>query len=140
MKKSEKLNKFIRIYLILAVITGVVGILFMFRPSILYLKGTFLYSIFAFLILLGHIVMVTFTLFSFYALIKFLKEKVNRILLVLPIIEIIEFLIGAVFGIIIIANQFQDKTVSFATQPYDIAVSIFYIVFASYLLYRFRKK
>lgn len=140
MKKSEKTNKFTRIYLIYAVVIGILGILFLFRPMILSLQGTLLYSVLASLILVGHVLAVGFTVISFYALFKFLKEKINKIFLIIPIIEIIEFLIGAVLGIIIIVNQFQDKTVSFRTLPYDITVSVFFIIFASYLLYRFKKQ
>jgi len=135
MKSKQK--KFLRVYLALSIFFALLSLFeFFVRGSISYVGG--LISLKSIGLILGIIGLGSLAYFviSVYALIIFVKNRMHKFTLVIPIIEIATFSISIALAIL---NIWINTTLIFARiRPINLPIDIFYIAFSIYLLRKFK--
>lgn len=143
MKKNtnKNENQFLKFYLKITIIIGILGIIYPFRTSLVFLRESILYYVLGIFVVLITLLLWGYTLLSIYALIRFVKSKSDKLFMIIPIVEIISSIMGIILAIS--SGIFlKDAGASFRTFTFlfDVLIGIFFIAFASYLLIKKSKK
>ena len=126
----EKKLKFLRIYLILTLVFGVIGL----SDSILSLLKI---SSLTYSIILGTLSFVFF-FFNIFALVHIMQEKLEKITWVLPTYHILTTILFTILGIILSLAGLLNQIAIFLLIIIGLLSSIFEIGFSVYLLKRFK--
>ena len=126
----EKKLKFLRIYLILTLVFGVIGL----SDSILSLLKI---SSLTYSIILGTLAFVFF-FFNIFALVHIMQEKLEKITWVLPTYHILTTILFTILGIILSLAGLLNQIAIFLLIIIGLLSSIFEIGFSVYLLKRFK--
>lgn len=137
--KKESKSKFLKIYLYFSIISSFLAFLLEFKTNLLLnLKEGLLYSLIGFIIGIFSLLLFAYTIISIYALVNFIRNKLNKLTLVIPIVEISTSFISILLGII---NIFIDVTSLFMGIRFlEVPLNLFIIGFAIFILNKFRKK
>jgi hypothetical protein len=125
----EKRMRFLRLYLIVAIIFALLGLL----DSILTLTGTLSTAYTYFISILA----VAFFIFNIVAVVKFLRNKLENIVLILPIYNIAMYIIFFAIGIHA-TYALTRESIFFYSAIVGLVTSLAELVFAGYLLRRFK--
>ena len=133
--KKERESKFLKIFLWLTIILGLLDVLSLFKGLWTYLLGSAWYSSLGVLIILIQVLSLIFLLVGVYALIYFWVKKFNKLTLVVPFILTLSLIVGIVVGIV-------RSLYGVSLEPFvffiDLTLILITIIFAIYLLRKFK--
>lgn len=127
----SKKSKFLRYYLIISIILSFLAILFHYRGNIIVLFSPQLIPFISFLFGIILLSFFLYTLVNIYLIFKFVREKLNLLTLIIPGIDILTTILG------FIIKKWANPFVIYFSYL-SIPLEIFIILFAIYLLKRFK--
>ncbi len=125
----EKKLRFLRIYLIITLAFGVIGI----SDSTLSLfdASSIIYSI-----IIGLLAFLFF-FFNIFALVHLMQDKLEKITWILPTYHLLSAVLITIFGVLMALQGLLTNNVIFSLGIFGVLSSTFEIVFSLYLLKRF---
>ena len=125
----EKKHKFLRIYLIITLAFGVIGI----SDSLLSLMKT---SSTSYTLIVGFLA-ILFFFFNIFALVHIMQEKLEKITWVLPLYHLLTAVLITTLGVFLSLKGLLTANVIFSLGIIGILTSGFEVLFSLYLLKRF---
>ena len=126
----ENKKRFLQVYLIIALLFGVLGVI----DALLNFFGSYppTYG----LIIAGFAFV--FFIYNLFALVHFMQDKLEKITLVLPIYHLVSYFVFFMLGLVLVIMGVLGGLVLWGLNIIGLLASLFEIVFAGYLLRRFK--
>ena len=130
MELMENKKRFLQVYLIIALLFGILGVI----DASLNFFGS--YSPMYGLIIAGFAFV--FFIYNLFVLVHFMQDKLEKITLVLPIYYLVSYFVFFMLGLILVITGVLGGMVLWGLNIIGLLASLFEIVFAGYLLRRFK--
>lgn len=129
-----KKTNFLRFYLKFSIVVGLLGLLYPFRVTLLALPKPIYYFSWI-VIIVVTILLWVYAILSIYSLIRFIKNKLDKLTFIIPVLGIILLALGILVGFVETLYNISLETYTFYL---GIVIDIFVIVFAFILLKKYK--